>query len=404
MSKPAILFLCHRIPYPPNKGDKIRSFNMLLVLQQEFDVHLGCFVDDAFDLQYIDQLQQWCASVCALPMNKKWSTVKSVTGLLTGQALSVPYYHREKMQHWVDQTCASANIKQALVFSSTMAQYILSKPDLHTVVDFVDVDSDKWLQYAVKANPIKKWVYKREWRTLRRFERTITHNTQHSLFVSPQEAELYKKQIPDSEHHKVGFLLNGVDSEYFDSNNADIKPIDVDIDVSFTGAMDYWANINSVLWFSQNVWPVVRRKYPNATFYVVGGNPSAKIQALNGLNGITVTGRVGDVRPFILQSKVTVAPLQIARGIQNKILEAMSLAKPIVCTEMAMEGIEVTNESIVATNDPSNFADAVCHFIECPEPANASRSWVTNNLNWQETLSILFQFLALNANKTRAEK
>ncbi|WP_438863373.1 TIGR03087 family PEP-CTERM/XrtA system glycosyltransferase [Neptunicella sp.] len=389
MSKPSLLYLCHRIPFPPNKGDKIRSFNILQQLAKHYEVHLGCFIDDPYDQQYVEQLNTWCKSVFALPVNKYWSTLKSSIALLTGNALSIPYYHRSAMQLWVDHSCAQFNITKALIFSSTMAQYVIDKEQLHTVVDFVDVDSDKWRQYAQEANPVKKWVYQREWRTLQQFENTVANKVVHSLFVSPQEAELFRQQLQPATRDKIGHLLNGVDTEYFDPANPDIEPINESIDVAFTGAMDYWANVDAAIWFVKSVWPIVRQRYPQATFFIVGGNPSTSIQALHGKNGITVTGRVKDVRPYVLQAKINVAPLQIARGIQNKVLEAMALAKPVIATSMAIEGIDAQNEHISIFDDATNFADSVCAYIEKRQDAPMSRAWIIENLQWHETLNEL---------------
>ena len=212
---------------------------------------------------------------------------------------------------------------------------------------------------------------------------------QHSLFVSPQEANLFKQQIPASVATKVSGMLNGVDTLFFDPHNQDIKPIEDRVDVVFTGAMDYWANVDAVLWFSQKVWPLIRAKQPDATFYVVGGNPSSQVIALDGKQGIKVTGRVVDVRPYILSAKVAVAPLQIARGLQNKVLEAMSMAKPIVSTTMAIEGIEARNDDIRVCDDPVLFCQQVCDYLNQAHCAQASRQWILENLQWQASLSRL---------------
>ncbi|WP_416306672.1 TIGR03087 family PEP-CTERM/XrtA system glycosyltransferase [Neptunicella sp. SCSIO 80796] len=389
MSRPPLLYLCHRIPYPPNKGDKIRSFNILQQLAKHYDVHLGCFIDDPYDQQYLEQLNTWCKSVFALTVNKRWSTIKSSTALLTGQALSLPYYHRKAMQSWVDQCCQTFAINHALIFSSTMAQYVSDKDNLHIVVDFVDVDSDKWRQYAQDANPIKKWVYQREWRTLQKFENNVAKHVAHALFVSPQEAELFRQQLTPTIHHKVGYLLNGVDTQFFDPANANIEPLNDNIDVAFTGAMDYWANVDAAVWFVDNVWPSVRQRYPQATFYIVGGNPTAQIKALHGKQGIIVTGRVKDVRPYVIKAKINVAPLQIARGIQNKVLEAMALGRPVIATNMAIEGIEAKNEHIQIVDQADEFARQVCHYLDKPQYAPDSRQWIVDHLQWHETLADL---------------
>lgn len=391
MKKEPLLFLCHRIPFPPNKGDKIRSFNMLKALSQTYDVYLACFVDDPFDWQYADKLDKYCKQKLLIKQNKTVAKIKGLKAFLTGEAISVPYYFSRTMAKWTDDILARHNIEKLFVYSSSMAQYVEGEnyAHLHRVIDFVDVDSDKWNQYSEGKSGIARWVYKREWRKLQRFENLIADQFEHSLFVSPQEAALFKQQIPESIASKVSGMLNGVDTEFFEANNPNIIPLEEKVDVVFTGAMDYWANVDAVIWFSQKVWPLIRAKYPDVSFYVVGGNPSPQVQALDGKQGIKITGRVADVRPYIHSAKVAVAPLQIARGLQNKVLEAMSMAKPIVVTNMAIEGIEARNQDIRISDDPQLFCDQVCAYLKHSQSADQSRHWILENLRWSETLSRL---------------
>ena len=391
MKKEPLLFLCHRIPFPPNKGDKIRSFNMLKALSQSFDVYLGCFVDDPFDWQYADKLDKYCKQKLLIKQDKTMAKIKGLKAFISGEAISVPYYFSQAMAKWTNGILVKEKIKQVFVYSSSMAQYVEGDnySHLNRVIDFVDVDSDKWNQYAEGKKGIARWVYQREWRKLQHFENVIATQFQHSLFVSPQEANLFKQQIPGTVASKVSGMLNGVDTAFFSPDNLDIKSIDEKVDVVFTGAMDYWANVDSVIWFCQNVWPLVRAQFPEAHFYVVGGNPTTQVQSLDGKLGVKVTGRVEDVRPFIRNAKVAVAPLQIARGLQNKVLEAMSMAKPIVATSMAIEGIEARNKNIHICDNPLIFAELVCNYLIQSTTAHASREWILGNLQWRESLSRL---------------
>ncbi|WJG10446.1 TIGR03087 family PEP-CTERM/XrtA system glycosyltransferase [Aliiglaciecola sp. LCG003] len=387
MSKPALLFLSHRIPFPPNKGDKIRSFNMLKVLSQHFDIYLGSFVDDPYDWQFADKLEEYCQQVFLLNQNKLTCKVKGLSAFLMGKSISEQYYQSTKMQKWVDKTIQQQGISQAFIYSSVMAMFTSEHLDkLHQVVDFVDVDSDKWRQYAENKKGLAKWVYAREHRKLQRFENNVAAQSAHSLFVSDPEAALFKQQIGPEVHGRIQGMLNGVDTAFFDPDS-NFEPLENEqVDVVFTGAMDYWANVDAVSWFVKFVWPLVRQRHPKAQFYVVGGNPTSDIKALNGNNGIVVTGRVKDVRPYIAQSLVTVAPLQIARGIQNKVLEALSMAKPVIATHMAIEGIDARSENIKITDDPEEFCEQVCQYLEAPQDAYENRLWIMENLKWTATL------------------
>jgi sugar transferase (PEP-CTERM/EpsH1 system associated) len=391
MKKEPLLFLCHRIPFPPNKGDKIRSFNMLKALSEFYDIYLTCFVDDPFDWQYADKLDKYCQQKLLIKQNKTLSKIKGLQAFISGEAISVPYYYSREMAKWTSDIITVHNIKQVFVYSSSMAQYVEGERYLsqNRIIDFVDVDSDKWNQYAEGKTGLARWIYKREWRKLQSLENKIAEKFQHSLFVSPQEANLFKLQVPQSVSLKVSSMLNGVDTEFFDPKNSDVEAMDENIDVVFTGAMDYWANVDAVIWFCHKVWPLIRAKHPNARFYVVGGNPSPQVKALDAKQGIKVTGRVVDVRPYILGAKVAVAPLQIARGLQNKVLEAMSMAKPVVVTSMAIEGIEGRNENVRVSDDPQLFCDHVCDYLELSQSAGQSRQWILDNLQWNESLSRL---------------
>ncbi|MDO6709178.1 TIGR03087 family PEP-CTERM/XrtA system glycosyltransferase [Aliiglaciecola sp. 2_MG-2023] len=389
MTKPPLLFLCHRIPFPPNKGDKIRSFNMLKVLSEQFDIYLGSFVDDPYDWQYASKLDKYCKQVFLLGQNKTWAKVKGLTAFITGKSISEPYYANSKMQRWVNKTLDQQNITQVFIYSSVMAMYTSAhSKSIHQVVDYVDVDSDKWRQYAENKSGIAKWVYHREHHKLQAFETRVCERSQCALFVSDPEADLFKQQLADTQFNKVQGLLNGVDVEYF-SPDSEMEPISLNVDVVFTGAMDYWANVDAVIWFVNHVWPSVRRRYPKASFYVVGGNPTAQILSLNNTDGIVVTGRVKDVRPFIRLAKVSVAPLQIARGIQNKVLEALAMAKPVVATNMAIEGIDAKNAHIKVTDDAELFCSAVCDYLDSKTEVPESRQWIMENLQWTATMGKL---------------
>lgn len=395
MPKEPLLFLSHRIPYPPNKGDKIRSFNILKALSQHFDVFLGTYIDDPFDWKFVDVLDDYCIQKYVLGQNKTLAKIKGLKAFLTNKSISEPYYHSEAMQYWVTQTLEQNNIRNIFVYSSVMAQFTLnlSAEKYHQIVDFVDVDSDKWRQYSENKSGVAKWIYAREHRKLSAFENKVAKHAHCSLFVSDPEADLFKTQIEESQHSKISGMLNGVDTAYFDPQNVDSKIVPKEneppLNVVFTGAMDYWANVDAVIWFVEHVWPKIRKERPETGFYIVGGNPSSNIKALNGQNGIVVTGRVDDIRPYILQAEVVVAPLQIARGIQNKVLEALSMSKAVVATSMAIEGIDARTQSIHIVDDPDQMKSSVLSYIDSHHQAPENRQWILDNVQWSATLAKL---------------
>jgi sugar transferase (PEP-CTERM/EpsH1 system associated) len=387
-----LLFLVHRIPYPPNKGDKIRSFHFLKHLSTHYNVHLGTFIDDENDKQYTDKVDALCASTCYQTLNPLHAKIGSATGLLTGDALSLPYYRSRAMQDWVDNTLKNHAIKCTLVFSSVMGQFIKPEHDVDMVVDFVDVDSDKWRQYAEKKHGIAKWIYQREANYLFSYEQVLVANAKVSTFVSAQEAELFKKLAPKLSD-KISYINNGVNIEYFSPEQVLDSPyLTVDDPILvFTGAMDYWANVDAVVWFAKQVLPQIISAYPAVKFYIVGSKPSKEVLDLAN-NNVVVTGSVPDVRPYIAYAQLTVAPLRIARGIQNKVLEAMSMAKYIVATSAAMEGIPVDLTLAVTVCDEAELmAQQINRLLESHDIVSspANREFVKAQFSWETNLDRL---------------
>lgn len=390
-----ILFLCHRIPYPPNKGDKIRSYNILKFLSQHYEVHLGAFVDDPEDFQYEGAVAEMCASSCILPLNPRLGKLKSLSGFLKGTALGLPYYANRKMQHWVDVTLEEHKISNALVFSSTMAQYLSGDrfSHLRRYIDFIDIDSDKWAQYKHKASPVMKLVYGYEARMLFGWEKKIANEFNHSFFVSEKEAELFKSMVPDASD-KVSYFNNGVDAEYFSPDHSFDSPYtSAEKVIVFTGAMDYWANVDAVVWFSKEVLPAICEKVSGLKFSIVGSKPDEKVKALAESPYIEVTGFVDDVRPYLAHASAAVAPMRIARGIQNKVLEAMSMALPTITSPHGYEGINaVEGRDLLVVNDVDEWVDAVVRLLSTEENGSmgtAARSLIEKEYSWNGSLNRL---------------
>jgi sugar transferase (PEP-CTERM/EpsH1 system associated) len=398
MAKSKILYLCHRIPYPPNKGDKIRSFNLLKALSEQYEVHLGCFIDDDFDYQYIDKLAQWCVEYKCRPQKKWRAKLKGLTSFFTGQPITIPYYSDVQLQRWVDYTLEEYQIDTVVIFSSSMAQFV-DKPqysNLHRVLDFVDVDSDKWRQYADNHDGLMRWIYQREHKLLQKSEQHYCERFDHSLFVSPDEAALFRTLMPSELAPKIQPLLNGVDVQFFDPD-LPVIAAEYELDkpyIVFTGAMDYWANVDAVTWFAEKVWPGIMQSHPKLHFMIVGGNPTAEVKDLAKHPGIVVTGRVEDVRPYIQHALLVVAPLRIARGIQNKVLEAMSMNKVVVATAMAMEGINAPQSNwLRQTDDATEFTEHCLHALAEPIKTISAREWIIDNFTWAATLEPLKQWM-----------
>ena len=365
-----ILFLTHRIPYPPNKGDKLRAYQVLNHWTKHHKVFLGCIIDDAEDWQHRDLLRQRCAGTYFARLHPKLALARSIGAFLTNDPLSLPYYWDRGLASWVRRVMASENPECAFVYSSVMAQYFLgavSTPS-RLLVDFVDVDSEKWAEYAATKTFPAREVYRREARQLLRFDRRVARRADASIFVSEPEAALFRERAPEVKE-KVFAIPNGVDSAYFSPENAGLNPnLGGAPVIVFTGRMDYWPNVDAVVWFSDTVLPKLRERFPNATFVIVGAQPSATVRALGHRPGIVVTGAVPDVRPYVGYADVVVAPLRIGRGIQNKVLEGMAMARPVIVTPQALEGIDALPDThLLLARDSDGFVRSV------------ERSWIRSS-------------------------
>lgn len=385
-----LLYLTHRVPYPPNKGDKIRSYHLLRFLARHYRVMLGTFVDDAADRAHVHVLRQWCEDLHAEPLNPVLARLASVRALVSGEALTVSYYRSAALARWVDATVARHNIRKAVIFSSPMAQYVQRFPDLRVVADFCDVDSAKWTQYAALRTWPLSWIFTREGERLLAFERAAAAHAAATVFVTPAEAQLFAERAPEVAH-QVRAVGSGVDTVFFEADPDRVSPYNFDeVPIVFTGAMDYWPNVDAVTWFAHEVLPRVRAAAAQARFYIVGMNPAPAVRALARLSGVIVTGRVDDVRPYLQHARVVVAPLRVARGVQNKVLEAMAMARPVVVSAACAAGIGgVVGREFEAAADAVAFAQRVLDFLDPlvgDEVGQRARRRIVGDFNWDANL------------------
>jgi sugar transferase (PEP-CTERM/EpsH1 system associated) len=395
-----LLFLVHRLPYPPNKGDKVRSYHLLRHLAQRHRVHLGTFIDDPEDAQYLPAVQALCAEVHASRLAPRLARIASLGGLLRHEPLSLAYYRDAALSAWLKALRARQAVDAVLVFSSSMAPYAqaFGQP---FVMDFVDVDSAKWTEYAAaRAWPLS-WLYRREGRKLLEFERQVAGQAAHSIFAAEKEAALFRTLAPETAD-RVGALTNGVDAAYFAPSSERPSPYAADeLPLVFMGAMDYWPNIDAVVWFATQMLPRLRQRWPRLRLHIVGRNPAPAVTALAG-EAVAVTGTVADVRPHVQHAAVVVAPLRLARGIQNKVLEAMAMARPVVAALGCAQAIDArAGEHLLAAASADEFVAEVASLLEAPEAAEAmgraARALVLARYGWEARLAGLDRLLGLEA-------
>ncbi|KAB2910241.1 MAG: TIGR03087 family PEP-CTERM/XrtA system glycosyltransferase [Dechloromonas sp.] len=399
-----ILYLVHRLPYPPNKGDKVRSYHLLKHLLKQHRVFLGTFIDDPEDAVHIPLLQGMCADIHVARLDPRMAKVRSLNGLLAGEPLTLRYYLDATLQNWVDDTCRRQKIDAVVVFSSAMAQYVEGKQRLPLLIDFVDVDSVKWTQYAPKHRWPLSWIYRREGRLLLAYEREMAMQAARSFLVTDAEVELFRKLAPECSV-RVEAMCNGVDADYFAPSAERASPFPADEEaVVFTGAMDYWPNIDAATWFVSEMLPGLLQRRPGLRFYIVGRSPTPEVLALAGEH-VVVTGTVPDVRPYLQHAGVVVAPLRVARGIQNKILEAMAMERPVIAASECAGPVDANPGSeLLAAAGAEEFISNIDALLADPERSasigRAARARVIARYSWDAHMSGIDPYLQTSTGQT----
>src|SRR5882724_5654018 len=400
------LFLCHRLPFPPNKGDKIRSHAMLTHLASLGPVNVGCFVDEREDLEFLADVRQIAGGDChfvRLGAPAKW--IRAASALALGEPITTSYFRSRALKQWVANILSTRNIKNIVVFGSAMAPYMVDDIDHRgrVLFDMVDVDSDKWRQYAAASRGFLRWIYAREARALERLERRAASAFGKTTLVSRFEAETFRAIAPESAA-KIDALGNGVDLSQFSPDRALPNPFSPgEQAIVMTGRMDYRPNHSGAIWFTKRAAPFLFDRLPRAHLYFVGSGPPSSLRRLAGRR-VTVTGKVADVRPYLQHAAAVIAPLLLARGVQNKVLEAMAMKKAVVATHEATRSLNVVGgQHLWIENDAKRFADAV---VEAVEPAGheavteTARKYIEEHHNWNR----IFQELDIRLSELRSSQ
>ena len=394
-----ILYLCHRIPYPPNKGDKIRSFNEIKYLSKKNTIDLITLADDPKDLRYTENLKKYCRQIKVFPLNKKLAKAKGLVTLLSGQSITQGYFYQKQFQNTFNTWTSSEQYDALICFSSPMAEYMfkaVKKQDIPKtlIMDFCDLDSDKWSQYSRQTAFPLNILYKTEARRLLQFEKKINKAFNRSIFVSQKEADLFLNYHPHAKNIQI--ISNGVDTQYFDPDKTQLTQIFPSPMLIFSGAMDYYANVDGVTWFADKILPEIKKEIPGIKFYIVGSNPAPDIQELERDPSIIVTGFVKDIREYYKAADLCIIPLRIARGIQNKVLEAMAMGKAVISTSQAVQGINPEVKKVLELEDnPQKLAGKVIDLLNHNKLrrkhiGTAARDFILQHHNWNKNLRDLF--------------
>ena len=390
-----VLFLAHRLPFPPDRGDKIRSHHLLKALTKHAPVHVGCFGDTDDDFAHEHLLAEVAASHCLLRRSK--SMLRSgLEGLATDKPISLTAFYDAKLADWVSATLRERDIQTIFVFSGQMGQYIPEEFDGRVIVDLCDVDSAKFEAYADDGTFPRSWIDAREGRLLSQVEEALALRADCTMFVSEAEEALFRSRLLNTAC-RTAAMRNGIDTQFFDPTSVGLHQELAGLEgpnFVFTGQMDYAPNINAALRVMDRLLPRIRAVYPEATFHIVGRNPVSQLTKRNREPGIRVWGEVPDVRPFLAAADIVLAPLEIARGVQNKVLEAMAMARPVLLSPEAATGIDATDGEhfAVGASDEALIARARAMLADGPatlQMAASARRYVVDKQGWAAMLAPL---------------
>lgn len=391
-----ILALTQRVPHRPNRGDRIRAHHLLRLLSDEHEIHLAALDDDGGRDAPWPELDEFCARRAVFPMGRARRLLEAGVSFARSEPLSLAWFRHRALFTTLRRWQAEAPFDACYVFSSSMAPYWLdlrARGGPPAVVDFVDVDSLKWGQYAERSAGVKAWIYRREQRLLAGWEAQLAESAHRSLFVHQAEVDAFAAIAPGAEAQA---LTNGVDLHAFARPDAHRE--EESERLVFVGMMDYHANVDAVLWFVQEVWPRLREERPGLGFEVVGANPTAELRALDGRDGIRITGRVEDVPPHLWAARVAVVPLRIAQGTQNKVLEAMAASIPVVASSQATRGIgQPRGPHVSVADEAPEFAQAVLALLRDPAAARhqveAAHLMLREHHSWEASAARLSEYL-----------
>jgi sugar transferase (PEP-CTERM/EpsH1 system associated) len=383
-----ILALTQRLPYAPNRGDRLRAYHMLRHLSEHAEVELVSLVHDDEEASQAAGMGSFISRVTTLRVSKWRSRLRGAAALMTRTPLTHALLDAAGMQAALRAICDERPPDVVFAYCSSMARFAMQAPlnRFPMVLDFVDVDSRKWRDMAAASLPPRSWIYRREASTLGAFEARAARQAITSLVVNEREAQNARALAPDAD---VQVLPNGVELDRLRPST----PPSAQPRVVFCGVMNYSPNAEGMTWFVENVWPLVRNRRPDATLAVVGPDPSPAFSALCARDrSITVTGRVLDVREWLWGSAIAVAPLHVARGVQNKALEAIAAGLPIVMTGAVAGGLppQAMTAARVA-NTAEEFAEKVVELLQLPPAVrgNMAASSDLSALTWPRTLEPL---------------
>lgn len=392
-----IFYISQRVPYPPNRGDKIATFHHIRHLARHHEVHVFCIAADDADAANVAGLVDIAASVTAVTLSPRKARLRALKALALGGSLSAAHFEEPRLHAAIASRYQEIPPDLIIVYSSNVAQFAEPFTARPRIMYFSDLDSQKWAQYAERTRGPMRLVYALEARRLLAHERRIAYAFSHAIVSTQAELRDFQRLFPGA---PVTTVKNGVDLEYFRAGDRPKHPGTM----IFTGIMDYFPNVDAVTWFADAILPRIREVHPEARLVICGASPTDAVRRLGRRDGITVTGAVADTRPYLEEADVFVAPLRVARGIQNKLLEAMAMGLPCVTSRLCWSFTEIPEgEGLHAAEDADTFAAEVVRLLKDrayqADMARRARRAVEERYAWERQLAGLDRVIADNAGK-----
>jgi sugar transferase (PEP-CTERM/EpsH1 system associated) len=393
-----LLYLCQRIPFPPDRGDRIAAFHQIKHLVAKHEIIVGSLIQEGRHAHHAGLRRELGVQVIA-PYNSQLRRARCLSiALARGRPLSLGYFESPRLQLAVNEELSRKGFDAVIVFSSSMAQYVEDCKSIPRIMHFCDLDSQKWDSLAQRSRGLKRWIYQREASLLLEYERKIAASFEASCVVSKREADLFRRLIPGV---PVSVVENGVDIGFF----SEVPRQPADIRVVFMGVMDYAPNVEAVTFLANNIWRGLHAVFPHARFVIVGSKPTRKVRNLARIPSIEVTGYVSDVRPYLASATISVVPLAIARGVQNKVLEAMAAGVPVLTTREVAKGLPAGAEQHVFVAERTKaFGAVLVELLRNPvaleQMGKSAQEFVQNNCTWDAKLRALDELLEQLTHRT----
>ncbi len=386
-----ILYVCHRFPFPPKRGGKIRPFNMINHFNEQHEVTVASLARSDEEAKDGEGLAAHCKRFIMAQVREPWQTLRMILRLPTMTPSSMGYFYSPYLKKEIDALLKNEKFDLIFVHCSSVAQYVAHVKGIPKILDFGDMDSQKWLIYAKMRSFPLNIGYWLEGNKLLKEEKKLAKQFDLCTCTTKAELDTLNSYQVDVE---TDWFPNGVDHQFFAPDGGAYDPDTI----SFIGRMDYYPNQQCMIYFCQDILPLLQKRKASTKLVIIGANPSEEIQKLADLPGVTVTGTVDDVRPFVRRSALMIAPLEIARGTQNKILEAMAMGVPVVCSKLAAGGIDaVPGEHFLEAENVDEYVDAIITILEDSKTrerfSKAGRERMLQNHHWPNSMARLDQIV-----------